>query len=162
MVAAIRESRPGQPEWRYVSGVAEESGEFIQAYNRLTGTSRRPGTRGELITELAQVVTTCWLAARILNLELQVENIAPMSTRLAARFPEEEWVLQVQVAAGKFTEAYLAPGPAGGTAWRIMNRLEGILTSAYAAAAALGIALDDAVTIQFSVDTARGWRTTNA
>jgi NTP pyrophosphatase (non-canonical NTP hydrolase) len=71
MVSQIYATFPNQPEWRFVSGVAEEAGEVMGAYNRFTGTSRRTGTKDELAKELADTVFTAYMAADVLGIDLQ-------------------------------------------------------------------------------------------
>ena len=69
-VALIKGSYPDQPAWRFVTGVAEEAGEFVGAFNRFSGTSRRTGTKDEMAKELADVVLTAYMAADVLGIDL--------------------------------------------------------------------------------------------
>jgi NTP pyrophosphatase (non-canonical NTP hydrolase) len=70
-VAMIRGSFGARtPDWRFVTGVAEEAGEFVGAYNRFSGTSRRTGTKEEMAKELADVVLTAYMAADVLGIDL--------------------------------------------------------------------------------------------
>ena len=63
LVAALRTHFPANGSDRYVMGVAEEAGEFVGAYLRWSGQSRRTGTREEMAEELADVVVTVFAAA---------------------------------------------------------------------------------------------------
>ena len=84
IVSQIYASFPDQPEWRFITGVAEEAGEVVGAYNRFTGTSRRTGTEDELAKELADTVFTAYMAADVLGIDLQKaldEKYAILTTR---------------------------------------------------------------------------------
>jgi len=70
IVTQIYSAFPSQPEWRFVTGVLEEAGEVMGAYNRYTGTSRRVGTKDELAKELADTVFTAYMAAHVLDIDL--------------------------------------------------------------------------------------------
>lgn len=47
---------PEQDLIRQVLGIAEEAGEFVGAFRRWQGLARRPGTREEMLDELADVI----------------------------------------------------------------------------------------------------------
>lgn len=84
IVSQIYATFPEQPDWRFVTGVAEEAGEVVGAYNRYTGTSRRTGTKDELAKELADTVFTAYMAANVLGINLQNaldEKYAILTTR---------------------------------------------------------------------------------
>jgi NTP pyrophosphatase (non-canonical NTP hydrolase) len=84
IVSQIYAAFPNQPEWRFVTGVAEEAGEVVGAYNRFTGPSRRTGTKDELAKELADTVFTAYMAAEVLGIDLQNaldEKYAILTTR---------------------------------------------------------------------------------
>jgi len=70
LVTQIKVAFPDQPDWRFVTGVAEESGEFVGAYNKYSGTSRQTGTHDEMAKELADVVITAYMAAQVLSIDL--------------------------------------------------------------------------------------------
>lgn len=61
---------PGFRELRYVSGLAEEVGEFVGAYHRYSGAARRQGGKREVATELADVVICAYTAAHVLGVDL--------------------------------------------------------------------------------------------
>lgn len=71
MVKSIEIEFPEQPDWRFVTGMAEEVGEFVGSYNRYTNTSRRVGNFDELQLELADVVFTAYMAACVLGIDLE-------------------------------------------------------------------------------------------
>jgi NTP pyrophosphatase (non-canonical NTP hydrolase) len=50
--------------------LAEEAGEFTAAYRRWAGMARRPGTWDEVTSELADVVITAYVTARVLGIDL--------------------------------------------------------------------------------------------
>lgn len=70
LLKGIFQVNPEQPNWRFFTGVAEEAGEAIGAYNRYTGRSRRTGTKEELAEELADVVITAYMAAAVTDIDL--------------------------------------------------------------------------------------------
>jgi len=57
---------------RAVLCVAEEAGEFVGAYRRWSGQARRSGTHGDMASELADVLVTCFTAAASLGVDLPV------------------------------------------------------------------------------------------
>ena len=50
--------------------LAEEAGEFTAAYRRWAGMARRRGTWDEVCAELADVVITAYVTARVLGIDL--------------------------------------------------------------------------------------------
>jgi NTP pyrophosphatase (non-canonical NTP hydrolase) len=56
---------------RQVLALAEECGEFVGAYRRWSGQARRTGTAGEMSAELADVVITAFVAAEVLDVDLE-------------------------------------------------------------------------------------------
>lgn len=53
-----------------VLALAEEAGEFTAAYRRWAGMARRPGTWADVRAELADVVITAYVTARVLGIDL--------------------------------------------------------------------------------------------
>lgn len=85
-VAKIREVFHDQPAWRFVTGVAEEAGEFVGAFNKWSGTSRQTGTQDEMAKELADVILTAYMAAEVLGI-----NLDEWVQRKAAIMNERGW-----------------------------------------------------------------------
>jgi NTP pyrophosphatase (non-canonical NTP hydrolase) len=53
-----------------VLALAEEAGEFTAAYRRWAGMARRAGTWDDVLAELADVVITAHVTARVLGIDL--------------------------------------------------------------------------------------------
>lgn len=53
--------------------LAEEVGEFIGAYRRWSGNARRSGTYDKMAEELADVVISSYVMARVLGMDLDEE-----------------------------------------------------------------------------------------
>lgn len=62
---------PALRELRYVSGVAEEVGEFVGAYHKYSGLGRRSVTWQEVQDELADVLITAHVAAHVLGVDVE-------------------------------------------------------------------------------------------
>lgn len=60
--------------------VVEEAGEFAQAFRRWKGMARTPGTFDAVRSELADVVITAYVTARVLDFDLDDE----VTTRIMA------------------------------------------------------------------------------
>jgi NTP pyrophosphatase (non-canonical NTP hydrolase) len=73
LVAEIRKVFPDQPDWRFVTGVAEETGEFVGAFNKFSGTSRQVSSHRKMAAELADVVIAAYMAAEVLGIDLNSE-----------------------------------------------------------------------------------------
>lgn len=92
-VAKIREVFHDQPAWRFVTGVAEEAGEFVGAFNKWSGTSRQTGTQDEMAKELADVILTAYMAAEVLGI-----NLDEWVQRKAAIMNERGWKTRTDAA----------------------------------------------------------------
>jgi NTP pyrophosphatase (non-canonical NTP hydrolase) len=88
LVAALRAHFPANGPDRYVMGVAEEAGEFVGAYLRWAGQSRRTGTREEMAEELADVVVTAFAAAQVIGIDLHAAAVAKARKMLTRGFKE--------------------------------------------------------------------------
>lgn len=67
-----------------VMGLAEEVGEFVQAYRRWTGLVRKSGTHERMADELADVIIVAHVVARYLGIDLD-NAVAAKVTVIAAR-----------------------------------------------------------------------------
>ena len=71
IVSALREHFPAEGEReRNVLALAEEAGEYVGAYRRWAGMARRPGPWADVESELADVVITAYVNARVLGIDL--------------------------------------------------------------------------------------------
>jgi NTP pyrophosphatase (non-canonical NTP hydrolase) len=72
-----------------VLALAEEAGEFTAAYRRWAGMARRPGGWDDVCAELADVVITAHVTARVLGIDLDAAWRAKAAVVLSRGWREE-------------------------------------------------------------------------
>ncbi len=70
IAAHLRAHFPQVSSEHQVLTLAEETGEFADAYRRWAGLARRTGTFDDMAAELADVVITAYVAAAVLGIDL--------------------------------------------------------------------------------------------
>lgn len=65
------DSNEPQRTMRQVLKMAEEAGEFVGAYCRYAGHSRRDGSHNDVALELADIVIVAYICANILDIDLE-------------------------------------------------------------------------------------------
>ncbi|MEV4253198.1 hypothetical protein AB0J52_08490 [Spirillospora sp. NPDC049652] len=144
----LREHFPLEGERvRQALALAEEAGEFLAAYRRWTGRARRTGTLEEVAAELADVLITTYVTARILGVRLPSVPEAPLDAN-----PDLP-VSRLFRLAGLFLDGFVSHDERSAE-----TLLSAITAAAQDAAAAIGIDLRTAVDTKVQVLYARGWR----
>lgn len=151
----LREHFPDSDEQtRQVLALAEEAGEFAEAYLAVTW---HTGGWGDAAAELADVLITAHVTGVVLNIELPDSDTGDDFPALTGR----EHVVDLGVRVGRLVGAYRRwarmarrSGP-----WAdVVIALAGVVAAAEATAVALGIDLDAAWRAKAAKILTRGWR----
>ncbi|MFC5186988.1 pyrophosphohydrolase domain-containing protein [Actinomadura harenae] len=144
----LREHFPLEGEGvRQALALAEEAGEFLAAYRRWSGRARRAGTLDDVAAELADVLITTYVTARVLGIPLgHIPELLPDDD------PDLPVIRLFRLAAW-FLDSYVNNDGKGAEVY-----LTSIATAAQDAATTIGIDLCAAVDAKVQILYARGWR----
>lgn len=164
IVEAIREAFPGQPDWRFVTGVAEETGEFVSEFCRFVKIIDKPSTLA-MREELADIVITANMAADVLDIDL-VRVVKDIKISVEITNPKLslniwQYILELSAKSGEFIGAYnrfTGTSRRLGTYEEMAIALGWVILAAYNVSVVLNIDLNADINNKLIKMNSRGWK----